>query len=110
MSWVAGDQTTTQTPELLGDIIEHRRTLYKNHCRADDVTLSFAYMTEESAANAVSERDIRGVICSVSSVVYPIALSANTFDAGFNWYIAFPSNSSPPIDVVAWGKAIRVRE
>ncbi len=103
MSWSAGVPITEQTPAELKFIIESRRSLYS---RGNNVTLSFAYMTEGDARSAVSERDINAVICSVSSV-YPTALPANTFNAGFNWFIAYPSNSSTPIDVVAWGKAIR---
>ncbi|UFX13030.1 hypothetical protein [Sinorhizobium meliloti] len=87
-------------------VIEGRRIMYRIHCQADDVKLSFAYMTEKDACDAVSERDISNVICTVSDVS-PAALPANTFDAGFNWFIAYPCISSTPIDVVAWGKAIR---
>ncbi|WP_148049533.1 hypothetical protein [Mesorhizobium erdmanii] len=79
--------------DFLRTSIESRRTLYTRYCQADSVTLSFAYMKEEDAVMALSERDISSVICSVSTV-YPNALPANTFNAGLNWFIAFPSNTS----------------
>ncbi|NEK20664.1 hypothetical protein [Rhizobium leguminosarum] len=105
MLWDAGDPIEEQSSEILKLILKHRKSLYTTRL-GKNVTLSFVYTTEVAARTAVSERDISGVISQVSDVS-PDELPANTFDAGLNWFIAFPSNSSTPIDVVGWGKAIR---